>query len=86
MTLRPTYTSTIYLCISGDKKSVSRQVSNVGYLRSFQSGQGQDHVQGHRQCRAGHGGAGVGGGERASSKSMSLHMLLPAGLAGGGKA
>lgn len=90
MTPRPTYMSTLYLCIGGD-----RQMSPDKFLKSAiydPSGAGRVKAmckQGHRQCRAGQGRTRRGGGrggERALSKRMSLHMLLPAGLAGGGKA
>lgn len=80
MTPRPTYTSTVYLCIGGD-----RQMSPDKFLKSAiydPSGAGRVKAmckQGHRQCRAGQGrtgqgGAGVGGGERALSKEdVSSH-------------
>lgn len=65
----------IYLCISGDKKKMSPDKflmsaicdpCGAGRVKTMCRDAG-NAVQG----RTGHGGAGVGGGERASSKSMS---------------
>lgn len=78
MTPRPTYTSTVYLCIGGD-----RQMSPDKFLKSAiydPSGAGRVKAmckQGHGQCRAGQGrtrrGGGRGWGESVEQEDVSSH-------------